>query len=158
MPRGQASKTQRVHNRAMMSGNSCRGSSYTTHNQRRGKKYSKNESKSHTDGRMIFVKYDGCNFEITYQFDGLNLVINNILANIHNAVSIEGIDHKIENYKKMNRDYKMEIIENNYGKIISQALKTNLITIKTYMEICKLQCIYPSKDDVEFHIKKFVNK
>ncbi len=56
MPRGQASKTQRANNRTMMSGNSCRGSSYPTTNQRGGKQYSKNESKSKTDGRKIFVK------------------------------------------------------------------------------------------------------
>tara|TARA_R100000951_G_scaffold67397_1_gene56877 strand:- start:1286 stop:1759 length:474 start_codon:yes stop_codon:yes gene_type:complete len=156
MPRGQQAKATRYHNRAMLRGNSCSGSSSTASNQRGGKKYRKGETKSHINFQMIKTIYEGVYYEITYKFDELNIEVENILENMDKVGDRRGVDNVREKYIKMSEELKIKIIVNAMEDILNQAVRFNMLTIKNYMILCNQYDIYPNKENLEYHIKKFV--
>ena len=166
MPRGQQAKATRYHNRAMLRGNSCSGSSSTASNQRGGKKYRKGETKSHINFQMIKTIYEGVYYEITYKFDELNIEVENILENMDKVGDRRGVDNVREKYIKMSEELekanklpqqvKTNIIVNAMEDILNQAVRFNMLTIKNYMILCNQYDIYPNKENLEYHIKKFV--
>ena len=156
MPRGQQAKATRQHNRAMLRGNSCKGSSSTASNQRGGKKYKKGESKLHINFQMIKTTYEGVSYEITYKFDELNIVVANILHNVEKVGDKLGVDAIREKYNKLPDEVKTDIIVNAMEDILNQAVRFNMLTIKNYLILCNQYHIYPNKENLEYHIKKFV--
>jgi hypothetical protein len=156
MPRGQQAKATRQHNRAMLRGNSCKGSSSTASNQRGGKKYKKGESKLHINFQMIKTTYEGVSYEITYKFDELNIVVANILHNVEKVGDKLGVDAIREKYNKLPNEVKTDIIVNAMEDILNQAVRFNMLTIKNYLILCNQYHIYPNKENLEYHIKKFV--
>ena len=156
MPRGTQAKATRIHNRAMLRGNSCKGSSACASNQRRGIKYKKGESKLHIDYQMIKTSYEGVLYEITYKFEELNIVIENIICNVDKVGDRRGIDTAIEKADKLPQQVKTNIIVNAMEKILNQAVRFNMLSIKNYMILCNQYHIYPNKENLEYHIKKFV--
>ena len=156
MPRGKQAKATRLHNRAMLRGNSCQGSSTTACNQRGGKKYKQGESKSHVEYQMIKTTYEGVLYEITYKFEELTLVVENILTNIDKVGDRRGVDNIREKSGKMSNEVKTNIILNAMEDILNQAIRYNMLTIINYMILCNKYHINPKKQNLEYHIKTFV--
>jgi len=156
MPRGLQAKCIRQHNRAMLRGNSCKGSSSTASNQRGGRKYKKGETKSHFEYQMIKTTYEGVGYEITYMFNGLELVIGTVLHNVDKVGDKRGVDNIREKSNKMSDELKTNIVVNAMEDIINQAVKYNMLSIKNYMILYNQYHIYPNKENNEYHIKKFV--
>jgi len=156
MPRGHQAKATRIHNRAMSRGNSCKGSSACASNQRGGKKYRKGESKEHINYQMIKTSYEGVLYEITYKFEELNIVIQNIICNVDKIGDRRGINTAIEKANKLPQQVKTNIIVNAIEDILNQAVRFNMLTIKNYMILCNQYHIYPNRENLEYHMKKFV--
>jgi len=156
MPRGTQSKATRLHNRAMLRGNSCKGGSATASNQRGGKKYRKGESKEHVDYQMIKTIYEGVLYEITYKFDELDLQIANLFSGGDKIGDRKGVDNVIQKANKMPEQVKHNIILNAMEDILNQAIRFNMLSIKNYLILCNQYHIYPKRENLEYHMKKFV--
>ena len=158
MPRGQQAKATRLHNRAMLRGNSCQGGSTTACNQKGGKKYKKGESKLHTDYQMIKTTYEGVSYEITYKFDELVLQIENLFSGVDKIGDRRGVDNVTEKAKKLPEQVKRNIILNAMEDILNHAVRFNMLSVKDYMILCNRYYCEPVRENIEYHIKKFVKK
>jgi len=158
MPRGPQAKATRLHNRAMLRGNSCQGGSSVASNQRGGKKYKKGENKLFIAYKMIKTTYEGVSYEISYKFEELNLVVQNLYSGSDKVGSRNGIDNMREKASKMSDELKTNIILNAMEDILNQAVRFNMLTIKNYIILCNQFDIYPNKENLEYHMKKFVKQ
>ena len=69
-----------------------------------------------------------------------------------------GVDNLREKYNKMPEQLKTNIILNAMEDILNQALRFNMLSVKNYMILCNQYHIYPERENIEYHIKKFVKK
>ena len=157
MPRGRTAKVNKAHNKAMLNGNSCRGSSGTTSHQQKGKKYSKGDAQGYGDGCITSVVYKSIVYNVQYKFIEEKIYIISMISNSdkcnNNAADIQQNMDKCKS-----KELQYAIIRENLTKLTNNAFNYDKITIPNYIKMVQEGYIISDNKLLKNKLIKMINK